>query len=281
MHLRTITLACLASLASLPATAGSFTFSTGNPDGRIATASEPSHSGRLETETADDFILTQETLLRSATFTGLLPTGALLSSINRVEIEFYGVFPFSSVNPPSGHVPTRTNSPSDAEIGSATTDSSNGSLSFTTSLINSSFSASNSVVSGINASPNQFTGGEGAVTGQEVQFSVTFATPIDLLAGHYFFRPEVGLNSGDFLLLSASKPIVSPGTPFVSDLQSWIRNSSLSPDWLRVGTDITGQGPFNATFSLGGDVVTPEPSTWMLLSGTLGLLGLRQFTRRR
>ena len=37
------------------------------------------------------------------------------------------------------------------------------------------------------------------------------------------------------------------------DLQSWIRNDALAPDWLRIGTDITAQGPFNAAFSLSGE----------------------------
>jgi len=51
---------------------------------------------------------------------------------------------------------------------------------------------------------------------------------------------------------------VSPPRPtapplFVGDLQSWIRNDDLAPDWLRIGTDITGQGPFNASFSLSGE----------------------------
>ena len=29
--------------------------------------------------------------------------------------------------------------------------------------------------------------------------------------------------------------------------------TTLAPDWLRIGTDITGQGPFNAAFSLSGE----------------------------
>jgi len=61
------------------------------------------------------------------------------------------------------------------------------------------------------------------------------------------------LSNGNFLRLSAPKPIVPPGTPFSPDLQSWIRNADLAPDWLRIGTDITGQGPFNASFSLLGE----------------------------
>ena len=59
--------------------------------------------------------------------------------------------------------------------------------------------------------------------------------------------------------------------------------NNLDPDWLRVGTDITHQGPFNAAFSLSGAVV-PEPSTWaMMLLGFagLGFAGYRHARRRR
>jgi hypothetical protein len=138
------------------------------------------------------------------------------------------------------------NSPADDEIDSAR-DSSDGSLSFVNTLVSSTFSVLNSVVNGINPSPNQFTGGEGPVIGEEVSITVTFDPPIALPADHYFFRPEVGLSSGNFLWLSAPRPL------FVGDLQSWIRNDNLAPDWLRIGTDITLQGPFNASFSLSGE----------------------------
>jgi hypothetical protein len=151
------------------------------------------------------------------------------------------------------------------------------SLTNTPSVLNPSFTVTNTEVNGINKSPNQFTGGEGAATGQEVLFSVTFTTPITLDAGHYFFRPEVEVSGGDFLWLSASKPIVAPGTPFTPDLQSWIRNSDLSPDWLRIGTDITHQGPFNASFTLAGQTI-PEPSSVVLLA--IGLAGLAAWRRR-
>jgi hypothetical protein len=79
--------------------------------------------------------------------------------------------------------------------------------------------------------------------------SRTGFTPL-LPADHYFFRPEVALSSGNFLWLSAPRPVNPP--LFVGDLQSWIRNDNLAPDWSRIGTDITGQGPFNASFSLSG-----------------------------
>ncbi len=264
-------------------------FSTGSPDGKIATLSRPAGVGLLETETADDFVLGQRAVVTNATFIGLLPTGALLSSVTGIEIELYHVFPVDSVNPPDGRVLTRNNSPSDNQF--AAFDSGLGSLSFSATILNPSFTAANSVVNGIHAIPSQFTGGEGAVTGEEVQFNITFTTPFLVGAtDHDFFRPEVGLSSGNFLWLSAPKPIVSPGTAFqfpggpTTDLQSWIRNDgagALAPDWERIGTDVTGQGPFNATFSLSGTVV-PEPSSAVLLGvGFVALVWWRRATSTR
>ncbi len=230
----------VASAVAGPARAGGvFTFSTGNPDGRMAMASRPSSAGKIEIEAADDFVLTSPTNITSATFTGLLPTGG--SNIADVRVEIYRVFPNDSSNPPSGNVPTRVNSPSDFEY--TDRDSASHNLTFTSTTINSSFTALNSVLNGIHPIPNFQTGGEGPVTGQEVQFNVGFQTPFSLSAGHYFFVPQVQLSTGDFLWLSAPKPIVSPGTPFSPDLQTWIRNEDLQPDWLRVGTDIGGGQP--------------------------------------
>src|SRR5262249_16714574 len=106
----------------------------------------------------------------------------------------YHVFDADSVDPPSNNVPTRANSPSDVEIASATRDGSLGTLSSSTSLVNSNFSVANSVVNGINKKPAQTTKGEGAVSGAEVQITITFTPPIVLPApspplNHYFFRP--------------------------------------------------------------------------------------------
>jgi hypothetical protein len=235
------------------ASAASFSLSTGDPDGKIATLSRPASPGKIQTETADDFVVTQSIVISQATFTGLLPTGAALSSIGGVEIEIYHVFPGDSDTNRVPAVLTRANSPGDVEIDEATRDSADGGLSFSATLVNPSFSVLNSVVNGINKHPNEKTNGEGAVTGEEVVITVNFNPPISLPADHYFFRPEVLLSSGDFLWLSAPRPIVAPGTPFMPDLQSWVRNDALAPDWLRIGTDITGQGPFNAAFSLSGE----------------------------
>lgn len=243
-----------AGLCLVAAQAGSFSFSTGDPDARAATATRLPSAGKIQVETADDFVLTENTIIQQASFVGLLPAGALLSSITEVEVEFYNVFPLDSTNPPSGQVPTRDNSPSDVGISAATSDSLSGTLTFTSSVLNATLATSTSVVNGINPIPSQTTGGDGAVSGEEVMITVTFNPPVTLPAGHYFFRPAVLLSSGDFLWLSTAFPIIAPGTPFTGDLESWIRNETLAPDWLRIGTDITALGQYNAAFTLSGEL---------------------------
>lgn len=272
-----------------PALADPFLFSTGDPDGRMATASRPAGNGKIEIESADDFIVTAPaTVINSATFTGLL-TGAS-PSISQVIIEIYRVFPNdSNVSRTSGaptfstnQVPTRVNSPADVAFDSRDSAVLN-SLSFTTTQLSNSFTAANSVLNGINPKPSQNTGGEGAVTGQEVKFTVNFTNPFSLPAGHYFFVPQV-LTGDEFYWLSAPKPIISPGTPFSPDLQAWIRNANLDQDWLRVGTDIIGGAPppaFNTAFSLTGEAVPLPASLPLLGSGLISLWGLRRLRNFR
>jgi hypothetical protein len=243
---------------TMSACAAGFSFSTGNPDGRLGALSRPPSAGELETETADDFILNDTTVITGATISGLLTSGATPADLGNVEVELYHVFPVDSVNPPSGNVPTRANSPSDVEIGSTARDGSLGTLSFTATLLNGNFAVANTAVNGIDKKPNQATLGEGPASGAEVQIAISFTPPIILPEDHYFFRPQAQVTGGNFLYLSAPRPIVPPGTPFVGDLQAWIRNSNLAPDWLRIGTDIIdGATPptFSMTFSLAGETV--------------------------
>src|SRR6266487_2866922 len=153
VHLATILAFGLTLIASLPlaprASADSFFstfFSTGDPDGKIGTLSRPPSAGLIQTETADDFILSQSMVINQATFTGLLPSSAPLTSINIVEIEIYHVFPVDSDTLRTITVPTRMNSPADSEIDSATRDSSDGSLSSTATVVNPTFSVLSPVV---------------------------------------------------------------------------------------------------------------------------------------
>ena len=147
-----IAMVTVAIFIAMPAAADSFNFSTGNPDGLIGTLSRPSSAGQIQTETADDFVLSHPTLLNQATFFGLIPSGTPISNIVDVEIEIYHVFPADSANPPSGNVPARANSPADVEIASATRDGSAGTLSFNASVAGA-FHVANTVVNGIKKSP--------------------------------------------------------------------------------------------------------------------------------
>lgn len=252
--------------------AQTYHFSTGNPDGLIGTASQPQSAGVVEIETADDFVVTQETDITNGTFTGLLPANTDATNIGNVAIEIYRVFPLDSTVPASGNVPTRNNSPSDVAFTSA--DLSAGGLSLTTLTLSANFTVANSVINNISVGSL----GEGAVTGQEVLFSFILTTPFDLPGGHYFFVPQIQLSDGTFLWLSAPKPTSFP--PGFTDLQSWIRNAALDPDWLRVGTDITNAGPFNAAFSLDGAAV-PEPASWVMMLVGFAAIGWTARTRRR
>jgi hypothetical protein len=250
-----------------------FFFSTGLPDGKVATIAEPAsaHNSHVEFESADDFALTTETVLQHATFTGLLTGGATPQDVSNLVVEIYRVFPNDSdvgrtFGPPTfstDRVPTRVNSPSDVALDARASGALE--LSFQSFVLSKTFTAQNSV-----SRPDKIrvsSHGNGPATGEEVAFSVNFATPFDLPAGHYFFVPQVGLSDkapagADFLWLSAPRPIAPPGTPFpagVPDLQSWMRDDPpLAPDWLRIGTDIIGGTTFNASFSLSGTTVPPR-----------------------
>jgi hypothetical protein len=254
-----------------------FTYNNDFPNDLIGTASRPESAGKIEIESADDFLPTPKiTLITNATFTGLIPAGA---TIGEVRVEIYRVFPNDSNTARTPNVVTRVNSPSDVAF--ADRDTGSGNLSFTTTLLNANFTALNSVLNGINPMPNQFTGGEGPITGQEIRFNVDFTTPFLLPADHYFFIPQVELAGTDnFFWLSATRPLVAPSTVFDPDLQSWIRNANLDPDWSRIGTDIVDGSPaptFNGSFSLTGTVVPDSGATVVLFgSGVVALIWLKR-----
>ena len=138
-----ISAALIGLLPAAAAAADPTFFNTGAPDGLMATATRPDSPGKFEIELADDVILGKKTSVTDATFIGLMPAGASVSS---VVVEFYRVFPndfecrknqrAGSVSTPN--VPTRVNSPSDVAFDER--DASSG-LSFSTTLLNPSFVA--------------------------------------------------------------------------------------------------------------------------------------------
>jgi len=241
-------------------------------DGKIATLSRPDSPGVSERETADDFLLSSNSLITGGSFTGLVPAGSHITNIN---VEIYGV---QTTEIGARVVPTRVNSPTNDAI---IEEDIAGGLTYHTHTQNNGVGVANSVVDNIvpgASSAATVTGGEGGKSGEEVRFEFTLTNPFNLTAGHYFFVPQVQLDNGNFLWLSASKPIGAFGsTPFAGDLQSWIRNDpGIAPDWERVGTDVIGGGAnpatYNAAFRLVGTVV-PEPTTGvvMLIGGLIAV----------
>ncbi len=100
----------LALLPGATASAGSFFFTTGEPDGLIASVSHPEGRHATEHESADDFILKKRTVLNHASFFGVLYHGGP-GEIREVVVELYHVFPKDSNTTRTPQVPTRVGSP--------------------------------------------------------------------------------------------------------------------------------------------------------------------------
>jgi len=245
-------------------------------DGRMAAASRPEPPSP-EIEAADDFILSGGVFVTEFKFIGLI-TGGGAVNVADTNLEIYRVFPKDSDTVRIPVVPTRMNSPSDV----AFAERDFAQLNLTITQIATNVTAANSVKNGINTAPPFQTNGEGPVTGTEVMFDAVLKTPLFLPQDHYFFVPQISVTGGDFFWLSASRPIVPPGTPINPDLQAWIRNGNLDPDWLRIGTDIVGGAnppTFNMAFEVDG-IPTPEPASLLLLGTGLSFV-VRRFRRPR
>jgi hypothetical protein len=152
-------LAFAAVVMPLPAAADAFVFSTGNPDGRMATATRPESAGKFEIGR-----------------TSGPPTFSTPNVPTRVNSPFDVAFQQFS----AGRVGS---SPGLAAVVLQSTFTANNSVQ----------------PGGIHPLPGVFTGGNGPVTGEETLIAVNPTTPFDLPAGHYFFVPQVELSTGDFL----------------------------------------------------------------------------------
>src|SRR5499425_272016 len=86
----------LAALLATPLWAAPFFFSTGSPKGQLGALSRRPSPGKIETETADDFVLEETTVITHATIFGLLPVGTPVDNIRNVEVEVYHIFPVDS-----------------------------------------------------------------------------------------------------------------------------------------------------------------------------------------
>ena len=204
---------CLSGLlaASAPAKADSFFFSSGNPDGLMASASRPDSAGKIEIESADDFVLTSPTSITSATFTGLLPSGSSLSNVVGVTVEIYRVFPLDSdVNRTSGaptfstsQVPTRVNSPSDVAFAIPRLNKQSN-LPSLPGILQSSFTAANSVLNGIHPLPGRADRWRRRSHRSRSAIQRIFTTPSSSDRS-LFLRAASAAANGDFFWLSSSK----------------------------------------------------------------------------
>jgi len=272
-----VSLLSLSFFASAAFAADSVLYNNDFPDGKVATAS----GSPKEAESADDFILGKASTITSGSFTGLIPKTA---SILSVGVEIYG-----ACTPGSGFAGctnlgkavTRVNSPTSEGLPGTERTTGDGTLNYSTSLLNNGIGVVGSVVDGINAQtpnvPATLTGGDGPASGKEVRVNFDLTQGITLPAGHYFFVPSVELNDGSFLQLSAYRTVGGEfgSTLITPDLQAWVRNNDIKNDWLRTGTDIIG-GPtdpatYNLAFRLVGTVV-PEPTgVAMLIAGLVAV----------
>src|SRR5690242_19367179 len=106
------------ALLALPL-AGDTIYNNLTPNNQMAIASRPDAPGAFEIETGDDFLLKSQTIVKDASFVGLLvPTPGARVAITGVTVEMYRGFPNDSDTGRTANVHTRANSPSDVAFDS-------------------------------------------------------------------------------------------------------------------------------------------------------------------
>ncbi len=120
-YLVTVTIFCLLVSPAFGATI----YNNLTPTSAMGIATRPAvPGGPFEIEGADDFFLTAQTLINSASFVGVIvpgPNGGS-STITDVVAEMYRIFPADSNTTRTPNVLTRANSPSDVDFASKSSD---------------------------------------------------------------------------------------------------------------------------------------------------------------
>ena len=212
-----------------PAWADPFVFSTGTPDGLLGALSQPAGSGTSRPRPPTTSSLSETTSIAQATITGLIPAGTPAGEhqqrrgrgLSRLS-QGLGRSPLGA-GARAGQLARRRRDRqrhARCERGNARVRG--------RSLVDASSSVLNTVVDGINPVPAERDPWRRSRRAARWSRSRSpsprrsFCRRITISSA-----PRSQVTGGDFLFLSAPKPIVAPGTPFMGDLQAWIRNSDL------------------------------------------------------
>ena len=275
-----IPLAMLGSLPAMPAAAllpAVYSFSTGDPDGRIATASRPGRPPENSRSRSATISFSPTTSITSATFTGLVPAVASASECRRRDLprisQGFGcrqhqrvanVLDAASADARQFALRHRIRGARRCDRRPELHD-----RSAEPQLHREQLGATRAASIPNRHRHRRRRSGHGRGSGVHANLYHPLPPPGRPL----FLRASGPAGRRRFLLAVGAETDPSrpgPFRPAKLDADD-ISPDNLEPDWLRVGTDIVGAGAFNAAFSLTGSTV-PEPSTWaMMLLGFAGL----------
>ena len=222
-----------------PAFAGDFFFTTGNADGLLGALSRSDSPGKVETETADDFVLTQTTIISGATIVGLV--NAAVANITNVEVEVYNRFRWtrsvSSVGATCSRASTRRRT--SKSMPPRAMEAWERSV-LPQRQLSANFHRTEH--RGKRHQPESEPAGPAArvaTSGAEVE-DHHHVHQADPSARRSLFLSPGGVGGGwRFpVAVGAAGRSWRPARRSRSDLQAWIRNARLAPDWVRIGTDV-------------------------------------------
>ena len=208
-----ISLSLVGCLPATPAAAllpAVYSFSTGDPDGKMATASSPGQRGSSRSRRPTISFSRQRPRSPARPSPASSPG---TRSVSNVPVEIYRVFPTIRTRAaPAGRqrsrLPRRRPARIRHRMSHLAADAATGGLQVRDNRHGILHRAQLGAAGWHQSQTGQFTGGNGPVTGEENDFSMSFTNDLLLPANHYFFVPQVGHGSdGNFLWLSAPRPI--------------------------------------------------------------------------